>query len=281
MTGPEAQPPEASGTKPKPTRNRRRRGRELALQALFTLDHQPLSVTTAKTPIAEGPKGATLAAALYRIRERGLGAELECLVADGEREEARATAQALLVLDPKSTIALEVMAWLLGKGPAPHAPSKDERIELDAVRGGLDELAFCDQIVRGVAEHREAIDKLLQDSSTNWRVARMAVVDRNILRMGVFEIQHLEDIPPRVTLNEAIEIGKRYGTGESGAFINGILDKIATQLGHVRGGRPAGGPHKGPEGARDGGPRAIHRGAKKPDAGAPRPTTQADPADSE
>ena len=66
------------------------------------------------------------------------------------------------------------------------------------------------------------------------RVVGRVCVDRNILRMGVFEIQHLQDIPPRVTLNEAIEIGKRYGTGESGAFINGILDKIATQLGHVR-----------------------------------------------
>lgn len=271
MSGPETPAADATATvgdKPKGTRNRRRRGRELALQALFTLDHQPLAMTTAaRAPIEEGPKGATLTAALYRIRERGLGAELECLVADGEREEAQATAQALLVLDPKSSIALEVMAWLAGKGPAPHAPSKDERVELDAVRGGLDELAFCDQIVRGVAEHRDAIDKLLQDSSTNWRVARMAVVDRNILRMGVFEIQHLKDIPPRVTLNEAIEIGKRYGTGESGAFINGILDKIATQLGHVRGGRPggAGGPGKGPEGQRNAGPSAIHRG-KKPDA---------------
>lgn|GEM_PF-735497 len=268
MTGPEAQPPEASGTKPKPTRNRRRRGRELALQALFTLDHQPLSVTTAKTPIAEGPKGATLAAALYRIRERGLGAELECLVADGEREDAQATAQALLTLDPQSALALEVTAWLAGKGPSPHAPSKDERVELEAVRGGLDELAFCDQIVRGVAEHRDAIDKLLSDSSTNWRVARMAVVDRNILRMGVFEIQHLKDIPPRVTLNEAIEIGKRYGTGESGAFINGILDKIATQLGHVRGGRPNGQAGPGSNGPRDAGTRPG-KGGKPPAPGEP------------
>ncbi len=126
------------------------------------------------------------------------------------------------------------MAWLAGKGPEPLTPSADERVELEAVRGASDELDFCDQLVRGVYEHKDAIDKLLQDSSTNWRVARMAMVDRNILRMGVFEIQHLQDIPPRVTLNEAIEIGKRYGTGESGAFITGILDKIATQLGHVR-----------------------------------------------
>lgn len=227
----------------KGARNRRRRGRELALQALFTLDHQK-----------DGARPEAIGAALYRIRERALAAELECVAADGERDDAKATAEALLRLDGKHALALEAEAWLAGKGPRPLAPTADERVELEAVRGGLDELAFCETIVRGVAEHREAIDKILADSSTNWRVARMAVVDRNILRMGVFELQHLgegadagsggggeagangrgaarERIPARVTLNEAIEIGKRYGTSESGAFINGILDKIAGVLG--------------------------------------------------
>ena len=207
-------------SKPKATRNRRRRGRELALQALFSLDHQNPGI------------GATL----YRIKERALVAELECLADDGEREESRTTAQALLQLDPKHPFALEVLAWLDGKGPIPLTPTKDERAELEAVRGGLDELAFCELLVKGVCDHKEAIDALLSGSSTNWKVARMAVVDRNILRMGVYELQHLGDIPPRVTLNEAIEIGKRYGTTDSGAFINGLLDKVAAQLGHVRGG---------------------------------------------
>lgn len=209
--------------KPKATRNRRRRGRELALQALFSLDHQ----------------NPGLGATLYRIKERALVAEVECLAADGLKDDARATALALLQLDPKHPVALEVVAWLDGKGPVPLTPTAEERADLEAVRGGLDEIAFCEQLVKGVSEHKDTIDKLLQSSSTNWKVARMAVVDRNILRMGVYELQHLSDIPPRVTLNEAIEIGKRYGTTDSGAFINGILDKVATQLGHVRGGQAA------------------------------------------
>jgi len=203
----------------KPIKNRRRRGRELALQALFSLDHQNQGL---------GPT-------LYRIKERALTAEIECLAADGQQEEARAAMQALLQLDPGHGFALEVGAWLNGKGPAPLLPSAEERVELEAVRGAAEELDFCSVLVTGVTQHKDLIDKLLSDSSTNWRLARMAVVDRNILRIGVFELQHL-DVPPRVTLNEAIEIGKRYGTGDSGAFINGILDKIATQLGQVRGG---------------------------------------------
>ncbi|MCC6623097.1 MAG: transcription antitermination factor NusB [Deltaproteobacteria bacterium] len=119
----------------------------------------------------------------------------------------------------------------------PVPPNAAERAELEAIRGGAEELDFADTIVRGVTEHKDAIDKLIGDSSTNWKVGRMAVVDRNILRMGTFELAHLPDIPPRVTLNEAIEIGKRYGTQDTGAFVNGILDKIATAVrGEARGG---------------------------------------------
>ena len=222
----------------RPQKNKRRRGRELALQALFTLDHGerdqrgPTLVTAAST--ASGGFATTVGNTLFRIRERALAAELESVAADGDRDEAQELATALLAIEPKQPLALEVQAWLAGKGPSPLPPTDDERVELEAVRGSLEELAFAEVLVKGVWENKDAIDRLLTDSSTNWRVARMAVVDRNILRIGVFEMQHLADIPPRVTLNEAIEIGKRYGTSESGAFINGILDKIATQLGHVK-----------------------------------------------
>lgn len=89
---------------------------------------------------------------------------------------------------------------------------------------------FAEELVHGTQHELEHIDTLLEQYSANWRVARMAAVDRNILRVAVYELLHYPDIPIRVTLNEAIEIGKRFGTEESGAFVNGILDQIAKTL---------------------------------------------------
>ena len=87
--------------------------------------------------------------------------------------------------------------------------------------------AFSDRLVRGVREHRERIDRLLAQYSENWTLERMTGVDRNILRMAVYEILFCDEIPKNVTINEAVEIGKRFGSEDSGAFINGIIDKIA------------------------------------------------------
>jgi N utilization substance protein B len=89
---------------------------------------------------------------------------------------------------------------------------------------------FAANLVRGVILHRDAIDHLIQDSSRNWKLDRMARVDRNILRMAVFELLHRPEIPKKVTLNEAIEIAKRYGSEDSSAFINGILDHICASI---------------------------------------------------
>ena len=86
---------------------------------------------------------------------------------------------------------------------------------------------FTSSVVRGVAEHRASLDAIIEEHSINWKLHRMPCVDRNILRIAVFEFLHCEDIPPMVSINEAIEMGKRFSTGESGAFINGILDKIS------------------------------------------------------
>ena len=107
-------------------------------------------------------------------------------------------------------------------------PPWDDEGAGQLVRGGPDVQAFAEQLVRGVMNHREDIDALLSQCSTNWKVARMAMVDRNILRMATYELRHRPDIPPKVSLNEAVEIAKRYGSGDSGAFINGILDRIAS-----------------------------------------------------
>ena len=86
---------------------------------------------------------------------------------------------------------------------------------------------FAEQLVRGVQGERPAIDELIQRYSQNWKLERMARVDRNILRLAVFELLRRGDVPVKVTLNEAIELGKKFGSEESSAFVNGVLDRIA------------------------------------------------------
>ena len=86
--------------------------------------------------------------------------------------------------------------------------------------------AFAECLVRGVVQRRAELDGAIAGSAEHWRIERMAVVDRNVLRMAVYELLHCADIPPKVTINEAIEIGKKFSTANSGAFINGILDRV-------------------------------------------------------
>ena len=88
---------------------------------------------------------------------------------------------------------------------------------------------FAEQLVCGVAEHLEQIDRELNAYSTNWALDRMARVDLALLRLAAFELMYCPDVPHNVVINEAIEIGKRFGTEETPAFINGILDHLAQQ----------------------------------------------------
>lgn len=74
--------------------------------------------------------------------------------------------------------------------------------------------------------HAQEIDRLIEQYSEHWRLGRIAPIDRNILRIAIFELVYCDEIPPKVTLNEAIELGKEFGSDESGSFINGILDRI-------------------------------------------------------
>jgi len=85
---------------------------------------------------------------------------------------------------------------------------------------------FAKRLLEGTLEHRDELDAVIQSVAQNWNISRMAVIDRNVLRLATHELMHCTDIPPKVAINEAIEIGKRYSTQNSGAFINGILDKI-------------------------------------------------------
>jgi len=103
----------------------------------------------------------------------------------------------------------------------------------EAVEGYLEvhgsfsgEADYVYSIVFGVEGKREEIDDLIAKFSQHWRLDRMSPVDRSALRIGVFELLYRDDIPPKVSINEAIELGKKYGDTESGAFINGILDAI-------------------------------------------------------
>ena len=90
---------------------------------------------------------------------------------------------------------------------------------------------FAHAVVEGYAQHAEEIDALIRKVSEHWRLERMPRVDRNILRLATFELMYMPDVPRRVTLNEAVELAKRYGAEGSAGFVNGVLDRIATEVG--------------------------------------------------
>ncbi len=111
---------------------------------------------------------------------------------------------------------------------------KNESDELLEGLSGMLELApdinrFYMTLIKGVIDNKSQIDKLIEQFSSNWKISRMGCVDRNILRIAAYEILYCHDIPPKVSINEAVDIGKLYGTEESGSFINGILDGIYQQ----------------------------------------------------
>jgi transcription antitermination protein NusB len=87
-------------------------------------------------------------------------------------------------------------------------------------------LPFFLKITNGVVSSKADIDNVVKQFSQHWKISRMSCVDRNIIRMAIFEMLCCEDIPAKVSINEAIEIGKKFGTEESGSFINGILDSV-------------------------------------------------------
>jgi N utilization substance protein B len=89
---------------------------------------------------------------------------------------------------------------------------------------------FAEELVRGTAEHLAEIDEIVQRASKNWRLERMARVDRNVLRLATYELRFSPDVPAKVVINEAIEVARRYGAAESPAFVNGILDRISQEL---------------------------------------------------
>lgn len=115
-----------------------------------------------------------------------------------------------------------------GSSPQPSALRSDFRSFCSFHHATADgeTLEFGFALCRGVLENIDAIDGILNSCSEHWRVSRMSMIDRNILRLSVYEIAFLSDIPLAVTINEAVEVAKEFGSETSAAFINGILDKI-------------------------------------------------------
>ena len=107
--------------------------------------------------------------------------------------------------------------------------------------GDAEGRAYADETVRGVAERREELDARITRASDNWRLERMTRVDRNVLRLGTFELCHRVDVPRAVILDESVELAKRFGTEESGKFVNGVLERVANELGP----RPGDAPPRG------------------------------------
>ncbi len=89
---------------------------------------------------------------------------------------------------------------------------------------------FAQDLINRIIIHQNATDVLIQERLANWELKRVAIIDKIILRIGITEIMHFPDIPPKVTINEAIELGKEFGSDDSGKFINGLLNKIVEDM---------------------------------------------------
>jgi N utilization substance protein B len=120
-------------------------------------------------------------------------------------------------------VALQLLFW---RDVNPTAPREAvERFVRERLRDAAHE-PFCLALFDGVTGQGAALDEQLSAAAENWRVSRMAAVDRNVLRLGTYELLHGTETPPPVAINEAIELARRYGSKDSPAFVNGILDRI-------------------------------------------------------
>ncbi len=157
----------------------------------------------------------------------------------GKRREARERAVQFLFqndINPPQDLdgALEHF-WETQRGAAiaedKGAATWGQPVELPPVTA--DEAAvrlFAEPLIRGALEHRQEADEIISRHARNWELHRIAAVDRNILRLAIYEMMHRDDIPPVVSINEAVDIAKKFSTQDSGKFVNGILDKVKGEL---------------------------------------------------
>lgn len=138
----------------------------------------------------------------------------------GTRRMGRAYALQLLYArdgDPGTDVTGAAVSW---------AETFELEVEADAQ-------LFARGLVEAASQRTAEIDEMIASASKNWRIERMSRVDRNILRLGTAELMAFRDVPVRVVINEAVELAKRFGTAESSAFVNGVLDRIATAVGRT------------------------------------------------
>lgn len=102
----------------------------------------------------------------------------------------------------------------------------EEGLELEELAPGTEARRYCELLVGGVSAHLKDLDAVIERHSENWTISRMSVVDRNILRMAAYELLYGHDVPYKVVIDEAVELAKKFGTDESGPFINGIIDRL-------------------------------------------------------
>ena len=122
--------------------------------------------------------------------------------------------------------ALQVLYQVDIAGESPEA-ALEKFWAMDEYAPAADDVRqFTAELVKGVVENRAKVDEYIARYATNWELDRMAVVDRNILRIGAFELLMRSDIPPKVTINEAVDLAKKFSGAQAGKFVNGILDKI-------------------------------------------------------
>jgi N utilization substance protein B len=132
----------------------------------------------------------------------------------------------------------------------PHEPLDEALARFWAEQDyAADIRGFAERLARGTLEQRDAVDAQIKRVTENWELERIAVVDRNILRLAIYEMLFCDDIPPVVSINEAVDIAKKFSTRESGKFVNGILDRIRKEL---------------PRPARTAGPREPESGGAAP-----------------
>jgi len=158
----------------------------------------------------------------------------------GKRREARERAVQFLFqhdLNPPSDLAGELEQFWSSQRTAAIEEEKTgvatwgEKVELPPPTAEEAETRlFAEPLIKGVLEHRDAIDEQIKKHAKNWDFHRIAAVDRNIMRLAIYEMLHREDIPPVVSINEAVDIAKKFSTQDSGKFVNGILDKIKGEL---------------------------------------------------